>query len=139
MWDELLIFTIGAIVIYICCIAVTTIMLIIELIALLTKKFPHALVPRGVLLGQISKMVSALTFICFVIAGADVGRGLIIITGLVEGLCAINCLGSAVLTVREIVKAKDKGRKEKVMYPIFILCNLYVVGFIIWYEIDRFL
>lgn len=126
----------SAVVIYAAISVVILILLAIKGIKKLLKKYRPVTAGKAILTGQLAGLVSAVSF--FVLLSAEISLASVVITGVIETVCAIICAVSAVFILKGMITEKNMKLSSRIKYICPILCNIFFSGFIVYFELYQF-
>ena len=126
----------SAVVIYAAISVVILILLAVKGIKKLLKKYRPVTAGKAVLTGQLAGLVSAVSL--FVMLSAEISLALVVIISIIEAVCALICVVSAVFILKGMITDKSMKPSCCIKYICSILCNIFFFGFIVYFELFQF-
>ncbi|MEE1057614.1 MAG: serine hydrolase [Acutalibacteraceae bacterium] len=115
---------------------ITLVMLIVKGIKKLAKKYRSIPVGKAILAGQFARL--AVGIVLIILFSLLIETKLLVVICIITGVSAIVCLFSAVFSVKALITEKEMKNFTRVRYVVSVLCNLFTVGFIMYFQLFNF-
>ena len=125
-----------AVVIFAALVVVTLIMLIVKGIMKLVRKYKAIPAGKAILAGQFARLATGIVLILILVS--LVPPAVLVMMCVVAGISAIVCLVSAVFTAKALITEKEMKKSVRVRYVASVLCNLFVTGFVCYFQLFNF-
>ncbi len=124
-----------AVIVFAVIVVATLLILTAKGVKKLAKLYEPIPAGKAVLAGQLARLAAGVALIISLIAfDFDLFR---ILCFLVT-LCSVACLVSAVFTVKALFTEKEMKKLARVRYALSVLCNLFVTGFVVYFQLFNF-
>lgn len=117
--------------------AVTVVMLITKGIMKLIRKYKAIPAGKAILAGQLARAAIFL-ILPFLLVISLLPRTFLVIFALAAGTGAVVCAISAGFTAKALVTESEMKRFTRVRYALSVLCELFVVGFVLYFQLFNF-
>lgn len=136
--NDLLIYEFISVIVLAVIVGITLIALIVKAIKKLAKKYKPEPAGKAILVGQLSKVIVAILVAVYLLCTVELAPTVITIICIAIGLFSLLCLVSAIFTLKALIIESEIKVLTRVRYIISILCNVYTLGFVIYFQLFNF-
>ncbi|MEE1155162.1 MAG: hypothetical protein UH241_08410, partial [Acutalibacteraceae bacterium] len=136
--NDLLIYEFISVIVLAVIVGITLIALIVKAIKKLAKKYKPVPAGKAILVGQLSKVIVAILVAVYLLCTVELAPTVITIICIAIGLFSLLCLVSAIFTLKALIIESEIKVLTRVRYIISILCNVYTLGFVIYFQLFNF-
>ncbi len=127
-----------AFIIFVVIEVITLVLLIIKGIRKLAKKYKSIPAGKAILAGQLSRLTLAIVPVLILNVVNNLPKEILVIICIVAGMSAVVCALSAIFTAKALITNKEMTKLNRVRYTFSVLCNLFVTGFVMYFELFNF-
>lgn len=125
-----------AVVIFAIILVLTLVLLIVKGIKKLAKKYRTIPAGKEILAGQLARLTVGIVLVLLI--AATVPKAVLVIMCIAAGAGAIVCLVSSVFTAKALFTEKGMKKFACARYALSVLCNLFTVGFVLYFQLFNF-
>ncbi len=125
-----------AVIILAVIVIVTSVLLIVKGVKRLAKKYRAIPAGKAILAGQLSRLAVGIVLVLLI--SLTVSKAVLVIMCIAAGASAIVCIISAFFTAKAVVTEKGMKKFSRMRYVISVLCNLFITGFVVYFEMFNF-
>ena len=127
-----------ALIIFAVIAVITLVLLIIKGIRKLRKRYKSIPAGKAILAGQLSRFALAIVAVLILTVVNVLPKAIIAIICIAAGASAVVCAVSAVFTAKALITEKEMTKFTRVRYALSVLFNLFVTGFVLYFELFNF-
>lgn len=118
-------------------VVMTLVLVVIKLIRKLAKKYKSIPGEKAILTGQCAKLTLGGVMVAFLML-SSVNAVVMSVIGILSAAVAVVCVVCAVLIIKTNITEKGIKIKSRLAYSVYILCNFFVAGFVVYFELYNF-